>query len=718
MNTFDLTLDLSKRGVIQTVQIRQGDTNGTTIAATITDHGVAVSTSGMTARFQMRLPNGTEYYRKAATLSGNTATVTIDEAQAASAVGRTDVAYFQLLQGSTVVASTESFTFVVLPDALADATVPESYDSAIQDAIDALDDAVAEMPDMVEDVLTAHPEWTTTVQDGSITKAKLATDLARDRERLLYRLDNLLTAQLPEGETATAIDAAKTPVAGLALYGRSTQDGTPTPSAPVPIVSVTGNLYQQTVYAAGSTYTTAGITVAQNADGTCTVSGTATGNAWLWGGGSSAVAGYYVALPAGTYTVCGSHSVAAQKMVGSTVSSLVGQTVGSATFTLTAETLVKAVPIIPSGTTVSGETAWVAVYAGSTAYPYVPYGHAGLWARGRNLVGDLAAIKARGVHGTWSGNTYTDNGVSFAFNEDGSIVANGTSTGLSIIQLAQSGFLLPAGTYHLSGCPAGGGTTTYRLDVERVGASVFANDNGSGATFTLDTETNINVRLRVPSGAALANKVFRPMLRLASTGAEFVPYTSTVTPIDLDGHELRSLPDGTRDKVTVDARGHAVLVQRVGEFTITQDLANAAYSYANLGTYGRAVMWVSSATMPQAAEARNGGGWCTMAPWSASYTADSIHAYATISGGNSVVAVFGTGSTAVEVATKYVGAKLYYPLATPVTHDLGTIDPVPLCGPDLTAQAIPTAPFALTYERELNATLARLESAIAELATN
>lgn len=144
MNTFDITLDLSKRGVIQTVQIRQGDTNGTTIVATITDHGVAASTSGLTARFQMKLPDGTHYYRKAATLSGNVATVTLDEAQAASVVGRTDTAYFQLLQGSTVVASTESFTVIVLPDALADATVPESYDSAIQDAIDSANEAAEE----------------------------------------------------------------------------------------------------------------------------------------------------------------------------------------------------------------------------------------------------------------------------------------------------------------------------------------------------------------------------------------------------------------------------------------------------------------------------------------------------------------------------------------------------------------------------------------------
>ena len=579
MNTFNLTLDLAKakQRQQQTIFVRQGDKNATTIVATITDHGAAASTTGLTARFQMKLPDGTHYYRKAASLSGNVATVALDEAQAASAVGRTDVAYFQLLQGSTVVASTESFTVIVLPDALADAEVPESYDSAIQDAIDALDAAVEQLPSTVEDVLADHPEWTTTVQDGSITKDKLATDLARDRERLLYRLDNLLTNALPEGETATASDAAQTPVAGLALYGRSTQDGMPTPSAPVPIVSVgAANLLPS----AASALTASGLTFTVNADGSVHVSGTATA---------------------------------------------------------------------------------------TVAYDYL-----------------------------------------------GTNVHNVT---------------LAAGTYTLSGCPSGGSGSKWKLDINDTN-DTYTNDYGSGTTFNVaSTRTIRRCRIVVYSGQTV-DFTFKPMLNAGSTAYPFVPYgnvglwarrtsdasTYTVTPIDLDGHELRSLPDGTRDELTVGADGHAVLVQRVGEFTITQDLANAAYSYANLGSVGRAVMWVGSPTMPQAAEARNGGGWCTMAPWLASYTADSIHAYATISSGNSLVVVFGKGSTAAEVATKYVGAKLYYPLATPVTHDLGYVAAVPLCGPDLTAQAIPTAPMQLTYERDLNATLARLESAIATLA--
>ena len=175
MNTFNLTLDLAKakQRQQQTIFVRQGDRNATTIVATITDHGAAASTSGLTARFQMRLPDGTHYYRKAASLSGNTATVTIDEAQAASAVGRTDVAYFQLLQGSTVVASTESFTVVVLPDALADAEVPESYDSAIQDAIDNANTAADAAWEAAQQTIPDNSVTTAKIADGAVTNAKL-----------------------------------------------------------------------------------------------------------------------------------------------------------------------------------------------------------------------------------------------------------------------------------------------------------------------------------------------------------------------------------------------------------------------------------------------------------------------------------------------------------------------------------------------------------------
>lgn len=175
MNTFNLSLDLGKGRVSNPpkVRIRQGDLNGTTIAALVLDHGTAADLAGLTARFLMELPDGEHYYRKDATVSGSTVTVTINEAEAASVTGRTTNAYFQMLEGETVRASTGSVIVEVLEDALEGKTVPESYDSAIQDAIDRMDEAVEQLPSTVEGVLEDHPEWTTTIQDDAVTIRKL-----------------------------------------------------------------------------------------------------------------------------------------------------------------------------------------------------------------------------------------------------------------------------------------------------------------------------------------------------------------------------------------------------------------------------------------------------------------------------------------------------------------------------------------------------------------
>ena len=143
MNQFDLRLDLDKStNPRQVVRIRQGDEDGTTIAAAIYDHGMAVTDAPDACHITMRLPDGTHYYRKAATWADGTATVTIDEAQAASAVGRTSLAYFQLTYGTDLL-STGAFAVVVEPDAVGDAELPEDYDTAIQDAIDRCNEAAA-----------------------------------------------------------------------------------------------------------------------------------------------------------------------------------------------------------------------------------------------------------------------------------------------------------------------------------------------------------------------------------------------------------------------------------------------------------------------------------------------------------------------------------------------------------------------------------------------
>ena len=716
MNTFDLgTLDLDKRWRGKTVIIRQGDKSGTTISASLRDHGAAVTTSGLTARWQMRLPNGSEYYRKNATYSTGTISITIDETTAASVAGVTE-GYFQVLSGSTVIASTEPVKVVILPDALSGATVPSSYDSAIQDAIDALDAAVDDMPEMVEDVLEDHPEWTTTVQNGSVTDAKLVqSGGVLDRVgRLQYRLANLLTNTLAESELASATDAAKTPAAGLSVYGRSTQDGTPTPSAPVSVLSVGALNVAQ--FANPSEVTKTGITFTP-LDDALGASGTSTSNSFI------ATAWRTGVLPAGKH-------MASVRLVSGTCTSFKcrvgrGATSGSYVteafnvgdeahvwFTTNGTDSFAVAPSIPSDAVATNAVFVAQIERGQIVSPYVPYGHAGLWARGLNLIpNDLKAIKGRNTQGTWSGDTYTLNGVSFAFKADGSVTVNGTASALTTPSLTTAGYSIAAGTYCLSGCPSGGGTNTFRLDVLQSSSTTIAADNGSGASFTISETTAIDsIRIRVPSGATVSNKTFWPMLSVGTEVRGYQPYSESISIVDLDGNELRSLPDGTRDELKVDAYGHATLTKRVGS-----------------ATYDGTENWsLQSGTYPFIAV-----GSSTLGAVGGKPLMSNLLAYTgqiTVDGSGDGLSLITSGATLRIRATGYSTADAWksklaetpmtvlYPLATPQTIDLGYVDAVPLQGPDLTARTIPSAQMRLTYERDMNVTLARLESAIATFA--
>lgn len=156
MNTYTLKLDLNKgpwnanmSSSMGGVTIRQGDKLGTTIVAELYDHGERVATAGLTGYIVIPLPDREHYYRKKGSYANGTVEVTIDETEAASVPGSTDNAYFELRQGNTVIASTQSFRVTILRDAMAGMTPGETYDNEIQDAIDALEDATAAIPAQV-----------------------------------------------------------------------------------------------------------------------------------------------------------------------------------------------------------------------------------------------------------------------------------------------------------------------------------------------------------------------------------------------------------------------------------------------------------------------------------------------------------------------------------------------------------------------------------------
>lgn len=107
-----------------------------------------------------------------------------------------------------------------------------------------------------------------------------------DLEDGLFSVDNYKS-----GEVIAITDAAQRGLRSLNIFGKTTQDGTPTPDIPVDLVSVGDdgyvdigiygkNLLQVNKNAVGESYTHGGITFYRNADNSITMNGTATENAF------------------------------------------------------------------------------------------------------------------------------------------------------------------------------------------------------------------------------------------------------------------------------------------------------------------------------------------------------------------------------------------------------------------------------------------------------
>lgn len=698
MNTFNLTLDLDKRGgVAQWVTLRQGDRRGTELRATIYDHGTQAG-GGYTCRVSIRLPGaGDEYYRETATYTNGVAVVTVDEEYAAAIVGVTE-GYFELLQGDAVIASTESFGVRVLRSAQDGAVPGDKYDSAIEDALAELDEATGRISQMVvdatEEYLEAHPELTTTVEDNSLTDIKLIQHGGiLDRvARLWHRLDNLLTATPAESDSLTVTDAAKTPLAGLALYGRSTQDGTPTPSSPVAIQSVEGNLADPSSMFNG--YPLNSGIVASSAQRTiyvpCEPNTTYTVSKLITAAADRFAISDSPAVPAGGGTCARPTTIQ-----GTNSDTYVGVRVAR-TYTTSATAKYLLVWIGTSRTYVGSDPA---IYLGETYVPYVPYSCVGLWAQGKNLL-DPSTFASRG-------NVYT-------VNADGSVTVTATDGALwANVPTVPLG----AGTYTFTRSNTSGTSAIGFVDASGTPISyVYIASGTATTTFTAPANT-ASMRFKVGYGASSYPFTTTVQLELGSTATAYQPYAESMTPIPLQGHALRSLPDGTRDEVAIDQYGHAILTVRCGEFTVTDDVSGIAAFGVNSNGTGWYYNYSSSIDAGISSTGTDNSGLCDLGAYYADGTDGIDHFYVY---GTRVYCRIAEQLADAAAATAWYNAHkptLVYKLAEPQTIDLGTIDPVALQGPDMTAQAVPTAPFALTYERDLNTTLARLEAAIADAAT-
>lgn len=209
-------------------------------------------------------------------------------------------------------------------------------------------------------------------------------------------------------------------------------------------------------------------------------------------------------------------------------------------------------------------------------------------------------------------------------------------------------------------------------------------------------------------------------------GSNNTPYEAPskpiTLPIDLQGNELCSLPNGVRDEVRIDGDGNVELVKRVGVCPMpkAEAVGDGNTQVGADGTHNRVVSFLS----PANAASGNGAscvcthfadGGTTKNRDTIRFGANNSHIYVYTSDAD----VIGDGTK--EAADAWMAAnnvKLLYPLDTPIITSLGKVDmptlPAPVCNAWVESD-VPTE-CAVRYVRDAGIVIGRLEQKLTAVA--
>lgn len=200
--------------------------------------------------------------------------------------------------------------------------------------------------------------------------------------------------------------------------------------------------------------------------------------------------------------------------------------------------------------------------------------------------------------------------------------------------------------------------------------------------------------------------------------------------IDLQGHELRGLPDGTRDELTIAPDGtglwRVTLTQRVMHSELTEDISEDLSLADNPNSHG---IYNNSLTLTQAQfndlfpNRTVSNSYVVIGSTSVGVSNRGAATGATVVGitaytstrrvylrtdthqdASTIAAMFAHGPIEID----YVGSE-------PIIHDLGTVTLPSLPAPNMAVWAdggSATPPLAVTYERDINIVLADMQSEV------
>ena len=287
---------------------------------------------------------------------------------------------------------------------------------------------------------------------------------------------------------------------------------------------------------------------------------------------------------------------------------------------------------------------------GSTPTSYVPYGHVGLEARGRNLL----------LKDGYEQDSKTQNGVTFTKNADGSVSVKGTATSEVSYTVVNTAVLERGNTYTFSGGRDGvkhffwfQGTTDWTNHSEPI-------------TRTIPQTGDWNFALKVESGATVDTIIY-PQIEKGTTAHAYQPYHRSTTPIPLPSRGWAgALPDGTADALTIDGAGGVSWEKKTGGYIYTGQ--EPTKDEAQLGDYRRICLSDVIANAPSTSNTANC--FCTKSVARVSYEGQFTHFYITTGS----ILCFAKATTNAEVLTAYKGAEFLYFLATPTTEHMGYVD--------------------------------------------
>ena len=396
-------------------------------------------------------------------------------------------------------------------------------------------------------------------------------------------LNSANNCALSQHSSGTVINGSGCTIRSLAIHGKSQQDGTPSPSSPVEIQSVEGgNLFdpsapRQTVQ--GCTYSVDGDSI--------TITATTT-NAWPYVRWKVPLDGTSATLTVQSMTAGGQAYLQLLDASGTVLATSAAITTAGGCVTLDRTGAVSAYVVLYARRTAAGSVGDTATLSnvmlqdGVVVHRFAPYGAIPIFVSGKNLLNTSI------TEAIYASVTYTQG-------NSGEIVLNGTKYGGSYAIVKQNAFSLQAGTYTFS-AELVSGTATATPTIYLLGnndAVVFQVTPNAGSkkshTVTLAEDTNI-IKLRFglfTDNSVYTNATYALQLELGSEATEYEPYTDASAYIPLQGHALRSLPDGTDDVLEVDGEGNVTLTQRIGlTTTATTDGITATVGTDAMSTTG------------------------------------------------------------------------------------------------------------------------------------